>query len=350
MTETIATLVGRQRDRSLARRDVVLVAGLIILVVYPLAVPSYAVDLMGIALLFGIFAISLDLLWGYTGILNLGPAFSFGLGAYSWAIVTKRFEFVEPTIPALLVAVLLPALLALGVGYAAFRARTSDIYFALITLAVSLTLEKIAQVSYTFTGGSNGIINIPKPTLGVPGVFGVTLNDPITYYYFVLIITVVVVLFSLRLVASPFGRLLKAIRESEVRTETLGYSTLRYKLLISMISASLGGLAGALYVPVSGIAHPGLFGILMSIEVFVWVALGGQGTLIGPLIGAVLLRLAESFLASALVSYYLILMGVLFVVVVLFFPGGLMRLFDRLPTGIESDSNPASVVVGEKRT
>jgi urea ABC transporter permease protein UrtC len=290
----------------------------------------YWYNVLAFGLVFGILAMSLDLLWGYSGILNLAPAVSFGLGAYAWGIVGIHVDGVLGTYLALLAAMTVPALLAAIVAFVSFSAGAREIYFALITLALSLVLLQVAQVWTGLTGGSNGLIGIPWPTIGIPGAFESTLDAPDAYYYLTLAVTAVVLLGCTLLVSGRWGTVLKAIRESDQRAETLGYSTLRHRVAISALSAGLGGVAGALYAPLTGIVDPSVFGVALSVQAFVWVAVGGQGTLAGPLAGALLITTGQQTLTGSSASAYLLVIGVLFVAVVLFLPGGLASVGSRL--------------------
>jgi ABC-type branched-subunit amino acid transport system permease subunit len=285
--------------------------------------------LIATGLLFGLLAISLDLIWGYSGILNLAPAVSFGVGAYAWGLVTKDMSGLGATYLALLVAVVVAAVLAAVVAFVSLRAGAKGIYFALITLALGLAMEQGARAWYSVTGGSNGIIGIPMPTLGIPGV-ETTFDTPVSFY----LMTVVVVGLAFTgcgiLVKHRLGTILEAIRESEPRAATLGYSTLGFRVLISSLSGAIGGLAGALYAPLTGIVDPAVFGVALSVQVFVWVAVGGQATLIGPLLAAVAITIGQSELSGSAGSAYLLVIGALFIAIVLLLPGGLASLGTRL--------------------
>ena len=291
-------------------------------------VPFFTSDLywytvLATALIFGVLALSLDLLWGRAGILNLAPALSFGIGAYAWGIVTGEVEGVAGTYLALGAAIAAPAVLAALIALVSFKAGTRDIYFALITLATALVVQQIAEVSTDFTGGSNGLIGIAWPTFGIPGLWEATLSTPRDLYFMAAGMMAVAFGLCAWLVASRFGTVLAAIRESDLRAETLGYSTLTYRVTISAISAGLAGVAGMAYAPVTGIVDPSVLGVALSIQVFVWVAVGGAGTLVGPLVAAILLSTGQSTLTGDSATAYLLATGVIFILVVLYLPGGL---------------------------
>jgi ABC-type branched-subunit amino acid transport system permease subunit len=216
------------------------------------------------------------------------------------------------------------------VAFVSFKAGTREIYFALITLALTLVLEQVALVATGLTGGSNGLLGIPWPVVGVPGVFELTFDTPESFYYLVVVVTAIGFAFCSALVSGRFGSILAAIRESDHRAETLGYSTLRYRVVISGIAAAIAGVAGAVYAPLIGIVDPSVFGVALSVQVFVWVAVGGAGTLIGPLIAALLITAGQSSLSGSSATAYLLVIGVVFILIVLFLPGGLSSLGDRL--------------------
>lgn len=277
----------------------------------------------------GLFALSLDLLWGYTGVLSLGHAAFFGLGSYTCVLILKHVHVFNPSYLSLIAAVLFPVILALIIGFLTFLSKTTEIYFAIITLAVSLLFEKIVVVWYAFTGGSNGIINIPFFNFSIPGVFEFELNNSVRYYYAILGICLVVFFFCRKLVHSPFGKVLIAIRENEQRTAVIGYNTNKYKITIYCISAGISGLCGAMFGPLNEIVYPGLMGLILSAEVLVWVAVGGRGTLWGAFLGAVSIKIIENLLSDISIVMYLIVLGLIFILVVLFLPKGIAGLLQK---------------------
>jgi urea transport system permease protein len=291
-------------------------------IVFPLTKDDpYWYTVLTTALVYGVLALSLDVLWGYTGILNLAPAATFGLGAYAWGIVGTRVGGERGIWLALLAAILVPAATAALVALVSLWAGAREIYFALVTLALGLVLEQAATVWTGVTGGSNGLLGIPWPTFG-----GKTFTSPSDLYFLTLGATAAAFLLCLGLVRGRVGAVLAAIRESDTRAETLGYSTLRYRVLASAISGALGGLAGMLYAPTTGIVDPSVFGVVLSVQVFVWVAVGGQGTLYGPLAAAILISVGQQTLTGSSATAYLLAIASLFLVIVLFLPGGLASL------------------------
>ncbi len=297
----------------------IIVAGALVPVV---SSDAYWHTVLATGLLYGVLAMSLDLLWGYSGILNLAPAMSFGIGAYSWGIVTDRVEGLGGTYVALGAALLVPAAVGAVVAFVSFKAGTREIYFALITLALTLALEQVAQISTGLTGGSNGLIVALGPEFGFPGATR-TFITPTDFYWLALGLTAIAFAFCSWLVVSRFGTVLRAIRESELRAETLGYSTLTHRVAVSAISAGLAGVAGMLYAPLTGIVDPSVFGVALSVQVFVWVAVGGAGTLAGPLMAAVAINAGQSEFSGSSATVYLLVIGLVFVAFVLVLPGGL---------------------------
>jgi urea transport system permease protein len=311
------------------------------LLAFPLAATPFNMELMARFLLYGVFALSINLLWGYTGLLTLGHAFFFGLGAYAMGMGIKFREglpeYMEADfreIPAILawlnnpyvglaVAVLLPLLCALAFGLLIFTGRVSGVYFSIITLALSLMLSNLFTKQQPYFGGFNGITNIP-----VPQMFGIVF-DNFKLYYVILGYAVLTHLAAAWLRASHFGTVLSSIRENEQRTQSFSYNTPAFKTAILAIAALIAGLAGALFVSVNSYVSPPFVGIVFSIEAVVWVAVGGRRTLLGPMIGALLVNWLASLLSGGFAEYWLFFIGFLFLFVVLVFPDGLVGAFHR---------------------
>jgi urea ABC transporter permease protein UrtC len=314
---------------TISKEKYIILALFVGFLLYPLLANIYLIDMMCTALILGIFALSLDLIWGYTGVLNLGHAAFFGLGSYSFVLTLKHIDSFNPIYLALIVAIILPAVLAMIIGFVTFLSRTTEIYFAIITLAVSLLLEKIALVWYDFTGGSNGIINIPTLAFNIPGVFSLSLDSSLKYYYFVLTVSLLVFILCKRIVSSAFGRVLISIRENEQRTAVLGYNTAKYRITIYCIAGGIAGLSGAMFGPLNAIVYPSLFGLLLSAQVLIWVAVGGRGTLIGAFMGAAIINILEAYLSDVSIMAYLIVLGIVFILVVLLLPQGFAGLIQK---------------------
>jgi urea transport system permease protein len=300
-------------------------AVLLFLLVFPAIASDYEVGLLGKFLVFGIFALSLDLIWGFSGVVNFGHAIFFGAGAYAMGILLKALPFAGATYVAALGGVLFPALLALGMGYLLFYGRVSGVFFGVVTLALTGAAHSIIIVNGGLTGGMNGLYGYPTPTLGIPGLWEVSWYEANVSYYTAVAGSVGCLALSRWLVKSDFGRAIGAIRENEDRAAFLGYDVPQVKLIIFTIACAMAGLSGVLYVPI-GFISPDLIGITMSASVLVWVAVGGRGTLIGAFIGALLVNYLQTLLSDAFVVLWLLLVGLFFILVVLFWPGGIVGL------------------------
>ena len=319
----------------------------LVLLVAPLILSEFRVGLLGKFLTFAILALSLNLIWGYAGMLSLGQAVFFGLGAYAMAMFLK-LEAAGDRLPdfmfwsglenlpffwapfkyawfALPMTFIIPAALAGGIGYLVFRSRITGVYFALITQALALMVSILFVGQQPYTGGTNGITNY-STIFGFPVVSSDT--QLVFYYVTVGVLVCIYVLFHW-VVASRFGRLLVAMRDDENRVRFMGYNPVILKTLVFAVSGGIGGVAGALYVPQVGIISPSNMGILPSIEIAVWVAVGGRGTLLGPIIGALLVNSAKSGLSESFPAFWQFFLGGLFIGAVLLFPSGIIGLFRR---------------------
>lgn len=317
-----------------------------------LHVPDYMFPLLGKYLCYAMVALAVDLIWGYTGILSLGHGVFFSIGGYAMGMYLMRsigkegvyksdlpdfMVFLDwKELPwywygfdyfsfALLIVFLLPGLFAFVFGYFAFRSRIKGVYFAIITQAMTYALMLLFFRNNTGFGGNNGLTDFKR-------ILGYSLQDPSTKMGLFMITALVLFLsyiLSRYIVKSKLGRILIAIRDVESRVMFSGYNTLHYKLFIWTVSAFLCGLAGALYVPQVGIINPSEMQPTNSIEMAIWVAVGGRGTLIGALFGAGLVNVAKSWFTVAAPDYWLYFLGVLFIVVTLFLPKGFFGIFDR---------------------
>ncbi len=312
-------------------RFVLVIGFLIFLIIWPFFVPTFFIILATEAAVFGLFAISLDLIMGYVGLVSLGHAAFFGLGAYVSALLILNFK--SPLPLTLIIAILLNAAVGSIVGFLSIRAR--GIYFAMLTLAFGEVIYRIIYVWKNLTGGSDGINGVIPPPLHFGNLFTLTLSGPKNYYFFVLIIVAFSYWVCRRLVKSPFGSILQAIRENERRVPFLGYSLRKYKLISFIFSSALAGLSGALYSPLAGFANPSLLEFSLSGKVVIMTLLGGIGTLIGPLIGGIFLTVFELFIGSY-IKNYLIIIGFTFVLIVLFLPRGIYGFFQYSIVGLFS--------------
>jgi branched-chain amino acid transport system permease protein len=282
------------------------------LALFPLGAGNYPVKLLQEILIWGIFAMSLDLLMGYAGMVSFGHSAFFGIGGYVAALALTKS-------PGLVSALVLPALAAglaaLVIGF--FSIRVSGVYFIMLTLAFSQMFH-----AYTFQvawlGAEDGLVGIPRPT--VPGW---DIASPRGFHGYLLTLVVLVTLALWRVVRSPFGRVLRGIHENEGRMEALGYAVDRYKLLAFVIAGVIAGVAGALYAQFNGSITPDAFFWKTSGEALLMVIIGGTGTLGGAVLGAAAFILLQS-LVSTYTERWMLILGVTFILFVLFAPGGIV--------------------------
>ncbi len=353
-----------QPSRSTTGRRAVLLAAVALLALvpllnlalpesHPLHAPDFLVSVVAKWLCFAILALALDLAWGYAGILSLGHGAFFALGGYAMGmhlmrLIGPRGVYGHPVLPdfmvflgytelpwywlgfewfpfALLMALLVPGLLAFVVGYLAFRSRITGVYLSILTQAMTYALMLAFFRNDMGFGGNNGFTDF-KELLGMP--LG-TDRARAALYLAALAALVGSFLLCAWLTRTKLGRVLTAIRDGESRARFLGYDTLRHKLFVFTLSAMLAGLAGALYVPIVGIINPGEFSPANSIEAVVWVAFGGRGTLVGPVLGAFSVNALKTWLTTVAPDLWLIVLGLLFVAVPLLLPRGLIGLLRR---------------------
>ena len=291
------------------------VVGVLVLLLLPHFLSTYYLGLVIQMMIFALFAMSLDLLIGYTGMASLGHAAYFGVAAYATGLLALKLGWsVWLALPA---GLLVAALTATLFGFLALRTRGS--YFLMITLALSQVVWGIAFGWRSLTGGDDGLPEVPRPNLGLPW----PLTDETPFYYFVLFCIGVGTFLLIRIVSSPFGFALRGIRESETRMLSLGYNVWRYKLAVFVLAATFAGLAGCLYVYYNRFVSPDYLQVVRSAEVLLMVILGGAGTLIGPAIGAALIVLLDN-VVSTYTERWLLVLGVIYVVVALFAPRGII--------------------------
>jgi len=293
--------------------------------VFPQLADDYETSLLAKFIAFAIFALSLDLIWGYSGIVNFGHAIFFGLGAYATGVTLKFLDFPGVTYLAFLAAVVVPMLLALFLGGFLFYGRVGGVFFGVVTLALTGVARTLIIVTPEVTGGMNGLYGYTVPKLGIPGLWEFELFDVQAAYYTALAGAAGCFLLARAIVRSDFGRILRGIKENEARVEYLGYNVPFIKLTIFSIACGMAGFSGALYLPV-GFLSPDLVGLGMSAAVLVWVAVGGRGTLVGALVGALVVNYLQTLLSDAFVVLWLLMVGLFFMAVVLFWPGGLVGL------------------------
>jgi len=297
-------------------------AATVVLAVLPWALPRHQLSILTDLLIFGLFALSLDLIMGYTGMVSFGHAAYFGLGAYGSALVLIHFG--QPIPVALLAGAVLAGLVAAPVGW--FSTRATGIYFAMLTLAFAQLLYTVAYKWRDLTGGSDGIAGVPKTALYWGGP---SLASPRAFYFVVAVTLVLSFVICRALARSPFGRALQAIRENERRFIALGRDPRPFKLLVFIIAAVFAGLAGALFAPFRGFASPEVMFWVLSGQGLMMVITGGIGTLIGPIVGAMVFILVQEIM-STYTEHWMIFTGLIFVLMVIFLPGGLVGAARRL--------------------
>ena len=315
---------------------------------HPLHVPTYLVSLFGKYLTYALLALALDLVWGFCGILSLGHAAFFALGGYAMGMylmrqIGSRGSYGNPLLPdfmvflnwkelpwfwhgfdmfwfAALMVVLVPGLLAFVFGWFAFRSRVNGVYLSIITQAMTYALLLAFFRNDMGFGGNNGLTDF-KDILGFNIQADGTRAALFAASALALAVSLVV---TSGIVRSKFGKVLVALRDAESRTRFLGYRVEHMKLFAFTVSAMMAGVAGALYVPQVGIINPGEFAPANSIEVVIWTAVGGRGTLIGPIVGAILVNGGKSIFTAAFPEFWLFALGGLFVLVTLFLPKGVV--------------------------
>jgi ABC-type branched-subunit amino acid transport system permease subunit len=312
-----------------------LAGGLVLLLVLaPMLVSGYFVRLLILSLVLAIFAVSVDLVWGYGGILTFGHAAFYGLGAYLMAKTSIELSMVAAGYVGILLAIILPGLLGTVIAGILFYRGIGEEYFTIITLAIAIIANQAALIFNEVTGGSNGLTGVPPLEVGVPGSEMITLTGDL-FYYAALAALITVYFITRRIVRSPFGTTLVAIDENPLKASSLGYNPATYKTLVFGLSAAIAGFAGALYAAYSGFVSPPVLGFILSTEVLIWVLVGGRGTVIGPAIGATLLTLAENMFSGVFLASWVLLLGIALIVIVLVFPDGIIGVLDIIETKIQ---------------
>lgn len=308
------------------------------------------VNLWGRYFCLAIAALGIDIIWGYTGILSLCQAIFFCMGGYAiamhmslitaasansvlpdfmvWNQVEKLPIFWQPfhSFPvALIMALLIPSIIAFIFGYLAFRSRIKGVYFAVITQALALAMWLLFLRNETMLGGTNGLT-------GFKTLLGFELANPrvkLGLYILTLCLLIGTYILSKKVIQSKLGKVLVAVRDSEQRLRYTGYSVMHYKLFAFVFAATLAAIGGILYVPQTGIITPGKMDVQVSVEMLVWVAVGGRGSLIGAVLGAIGVNLLYSLMTSFFPGSWLYILGFLFIAVVLFYEKGLIGFFQQ---------------------
>lgn len=315
--------------------------------------PTYVVTLIGKYLCFAMLALALDLIWGYCGILSLGHGAFFALGGYAMGMylmrqIGERGVYGNPTLPdfmvflnwqelpwywygfdnfgfALLMVFLAPGILAFVFGWLAFRSRVTGVYLSIITQALTYALMLAFFRNDMGFGGNNGLTDF-KDILG----FDLQANTTRVALFISTLVALALAYTACQFITrSKTGRVLISIRDAESRSRFIGYRVEHYKLFVFIVSALIAGVAGALYVPQIGIINPSEFNPLNSIEIVIWVAIGGRGTLYGAIIGAILVNYAKTtFTSGMFAEYWLFILGALFVVTTIYLPRGVVGILD----------------------
>jgi urea transport system permease protein len=362
-------------DRRVLLLLILLVAAAITVPVLNLAVPRtssfhmppHAVALLGKYLCYAMLALSLDLVWGYCGILSLGHGAFFAIGGYAMGMylmrqIGSRGVYGHPVLPdfmvflnwkelpwywygfdqfwfAALMVMLAPGLLAFAFGWLAFRSRVTGVYLSIITQAMTYALLLAFFRNDMGFGGNNGLTDFKD-------ILGFSLQAPATraalFSTSALMLALAVVV-TARLVSSRYGKLMVAVRDAESRTRFLGWRPENIKLLAFTISAVMAGIAGALYVPQVGIINPSEFAPANSIEVVIWTAVGGRGTIVGPVIGAIAVNWGKSWFTAALPEVWLFALGGLFIAVTLLMPKGIVGVWDQWRSSLKARRRVAPV-------
>jgi urea transport system permease protein len=294
----------------------------------PAFVSGYPVYILPQYLLYGLLGMSLGILWGFTGILSFGQAAFFALGAYAMGLAAKWQIVGNPAYVALLASLCIGAGLAAVVGYFLFSAGVRDVYFVLVTLALSIMVEQVTVSQSQVTGGYNGMF-VPRMSLSFGTGTPMDLSSDAAIYYVVLPVVAAVYFLLVWVLDRPFGKVLVGIRENEDRAISLGFNTYLYKTAAFALSGAVACLAGALYGTHANFVSPSLAGVLFSTQVVVWVAIGGRESLLGALLGAVVVAALSNYLTAITPEYWQLLVGILFVVVIVAFKGGIAGAIER---------------------
>ncbi|RCX13532.1 urea ABC transporter membrane protein [Anaerobacterium chartisolvens] len=329
----------------LTKKNIPIAIVILLLCLAPLLLSDFRINLLGKFVAYAILALGIDLIWGYTGILSLGHGVYFGLGAYCMAMYLKLEasggklpDFMswsgQNSLPwfwkpfanapfAVVMSMLLPCVLAFIIGYLTFKNRIRGVYFSILTQALSIIFVVLFVGQQAYTGGTNGITNF-KTILGFPIA---SASTKLGIYYVAVALLLGAYVFCRFITARRTGRVLIAIRDGENRARFSGYNPAVYKVFVYCISAALAGLAGAVFVPQVGIISPAEMGIVPSVEMVIWVAIGGRGTMIGAIIGAILVNSLKSGISESFPDIWSYFIGAAFIAVVIFMPSGLVGVF-----------------------
>jgi urea ABC transporter permease protein UrtC len=300
-----------------------------LLALVPAVIDGYPLYILPQYLLFGTLAVSLGLLWGWVDIVSFGQAAFFAIGGYSMGLLMQSGLGGWGGYAGIVCGALAGGVLALIAGYFLFSAGVRSTYFVLITLALSIIVEQLAVSQSEITGGYNGMF-VDRMALTFGPLGEIALSGDVAIYYVVLVAVLLVYFAALALTRSSFGKALVGIRENEDRMTALGYNVSFYKTIAFMLSGTLAGLAGALYATHAGFVSPSLAGVTFSTEVVVWVAIGGRLSLLGALIGGLLVAALSNYLSAISPQYWQLALGFIFILVIVFSKNGLAGAFTTL--------------------
>ncbi|RWX29628.1 ATP-binding cassette domain-containing protein [Rhizobium leguminosarum] len=324
------------RDRQRLRLFLLLalaLTALLLIVFGPMFLGRFSLNVLTRSMIYAMLAVTVDLLWGYTGVLTFGQAAFFGVGAYATAMVLTHIG-ASPAlfVVALVAAVLVPLVLGLAVGWLSFYHGSTPLYATVISLVVPIVVTQLVFSGGTWTGSSSGLVGYETLPLGLPGYFRLSGAC-------LLVLAVLAIVF----VRSDAGRLLVAIRDNEARVAYLGMNPARLKIVLTGVLAGVCGLAGFLFANASGVVAPENTGFVFGTELVVWTALGGRGTIIGPLFGAIGIDYLSASLSGDLPFLWQLIIGALFVAMIILLPGGLASLVTRFLQSANSSSTLKSL-------
>ncbi|MBY3140468.1 branched-chain amino acid ABC transporter ATP-binding protein/permease [Rhizobium laguerreae] len=324
------------RDRQKLRLVLLLalaLTALLLIVFGPMFLGRFSLNVLTRSMIYAMLTITVDLLWGYTGVLTFGQAAFFGVGAYATAMVLTHIgASLALFVVALVAAVLVPLVLGLAVGWLSFYHGSTPLYATVISLVVPIVVTQLIFSGGTWTGSSSGLVGYETLPLGLPGYFRLSGAC-------LLVLAVLAIVF----VRSDAGRLLVAIRDNEARVAYLGMNPARLKIVLTGVLAGVCGLAGFLFANASGVVAPENTGFVFGTELVVWTALGGRGTIIGPLFGAIGIDYLSASLSGDLPFLWQLIIGALFVAMIILLPGGLASLVTRFLQSANSSSTLKSL-------
>ena len=342
-SETGIQIKQRKKRNRLIEIGVIVALVIVMAIILPSIIPAFRLRLIGRFLSLAIVALGIDLIWGYTGLLSLGHGIFFALGGYALAM-HLTLQIPEGQIPdfftlygvkelpsiwqpfysfpvTILALIIVPGIVAGLIGYLVFRNRIKGVYFSILTQAALLVFYNFFNGQQELINGTNGLKTDSAK------IFGLVVSSASvqrTFYIITVISLVLIYLLCRWLTSGRFGRLLMAIRDDETRVRFSGYNPTGYKVLVFGISGAIAGIAGALYTVQTGIITPNIMQVAFSIEMVIWVAVGGRGTLIGAIIGTMLVRLAQTFLSESFPEIWLFFQGALFLIIVTVLPDGII--------------------------